>query len=879
MHRVALAALFLSFLHAQTPSGSIQLEVKDPSGAPIEASGTLSGIAGSGFRTDADGRYTAHSLPYGAYKIEISKPGFATQSITVDLQSDTPISRTITLALSSTAYKVDVIAATPLPGSDLALNQIPSPVQIATQADIAKSGALDIADFMNRRLNGVEVNEMQSNPFQPDVNYRGYTASPLLGTPEGISVYLDGVRQNQPFGDVVSWDLIPKNAIESVELMPGSNPLFGLNTLGGALSIQTKNGITSPGLAGQLTYGASGRKAVQAEYGGGKATGFNYFLAANAFHESGWRYDSPSDVRQAFVKLGWRTAATDLSLATVYAYNTLTGNGLQDYRFLQQNYSSVYTIPDTTGNRSPSFNFIARHDFSSTLSVSANAWFRDIRTEGINGNANTDALTSNVYQPSAADQAALTAAGYTGFPTSGANVSNTPFPKWRCIAQVLLNANPDSYCDAITFFSKELQNDFGVSAQLTKRSSRNQLTAGAAFDRGSVDFTQNTQYGYLNPDRTITGVPAFDQGSQVSLHGVTPNWSVFAIDTLSLGKEFTVTLAGRYNRSVIDNTDRLNPVAGPGSLNGNYVFERLNPSAGVTYHPSQWFTLFANYSQASRAPTSIELGCADPANPCSLPNALASDPPLQEVVTSTWEAGARGKFEQNMHWSLDGFRAVNHNDILFVASQQLGTGYFRNFGATEREGIQASVDGRIGRFTTGLDYTLLSATYQSIETFDGTSNNTAQDGVITVHPGNSIPLIPKQSGKAYLDVQATKKFVLNLGMVANSSSYARGNENNAYQQDGKYYLGPGISPGYAVFNFQAHYDLTKRLQLGVEVDNLPNREYYTAAQLATTSFNAQAAFLARPYPVDAAGNYPLQSVAFFSPGAPRRAWVELRLKW
>ena len=63
---------------------------------------------------------------------------------------------------------------------------------------------------MNRRLNGVYLNEMQGNPFQPDVNFRGYTASPLLGTPEGISVYLDGVRQNQPFGDVVSWDLIPR---------------------------------------------------------------------------------------------------------------------------------------------------------------------------------------------------------------------------------------------------------------------------------------------------------------------------------------------------------------------------------------------------------------------------------------------------------------------------------------------------------------------------------------------------------------------------------------------------------------------------------------------------------------------------------------------
>jgi len=892
MHRLSATLLFSLLMQAQSPTGSISIEVKDPSGAPTEASGKLTGPTSITFRT-ANGQYTARNLAYGAYKLDISKNGFTPQSLEIDVQSETPVLRTITLALSATGYKVDVVAATPLPGGDLALNQIPSPVQTATKADIENSAALELGDFMNRRLNGVQVNEMQSNPFQPDVNYRGYTASPLLGTPEGISVYMDGVRQNQPFGDVVSWDLIPKNAIETVELMPGSNPLFGLNTLGGALSIQTKDGITSPGLTGQVTYGSSGRKAVHAEYGGGQATGFNYFLAGNAFHESGWRFDSPSDVRQAFIRLGWRSAVTDLALVTTYAYNTLTGNGIQDYRLLQNNYSSVYTIPDTIGNRSPAFNFIARHDFNGTLTFSGNAWYRNIRTEGINGNANTDSLTGNVYQPSSADQAALSAAGYTGFPTSGANSSNTPFPKWRCIAQALRVDDPDETCDGVTIYSKEVQNDFGASGQITKRNSHHQFTAGAALDRGSVDFTENTQYGYLNPDRAITGVQAWQDGStgidsRVNLHGLTPNWSLFATDTILLGKQLNVTLSGRYNRSTIDNTDRINPVAGPGSLDGDYVYQRFNPSAGVTYNPTPMLTLFANYSQGSRAPTSIELGCADPANPCSLPNALASDPPLKQVVTSTWEAGVRGKFEKDIRWTLDGFRATNRNDILFVASQELGTGYFNNFAETQREGIQASLDGHIQRFTAGLDYTFLDATYQSTETLDGSGNNTNDaalagtpglDGVITVHPGNRIPLIPKQSGKAWLDVQATKKLVLNFGMIANSSSYARGNENNAYQSDGKYYLGPGVSPGYVVFNFQAHYDLTHRWQLAFEVDNLFDRRYYTAAQLATTALTPQGTFLARPYPADSAGDYPLQSATFLSPGAPRRAWVELRLKW
>ena len=142
---------------------------------------------------------------------------------------------------------------------DRSLDEIPAPVQAATERDIEQSGALDLSDFLNRRLNGVYLNEVQGNPIQPDLNYRGYTASPLLGTPQGISVYMDGVRLNQPFGDVVSWDLIPRIAISETTLIPGSNPLFGLNTLGGAISIQTKDGRSNPGTSLALSGGSFGR--------------------------------------------------------------------------------------------------------------------------------------------------------------------------------------------------------------------------------------------------------------------------------------------------------------------------------------------------------------------------------------------------------------------------------------------------------------------------------------------------------------------------------------------------------------------------------------------------------------------------------------------
>lgn len=294
-----LSLIFVSIpvlLQAQSPNGEIRLEIKDPSGAAVSASGTLLNLAGGAaqtFQTDARGTYRFVDLAYGRYRLVINKAGFATQPVVIEVLSATPVVRSVTMALATVESKIQVVAATPLAGTDLASDQIAGAVQMATAIDVQKSGALELGDFMNRRLNGVYLNEMQANPFQPDVNFRGYTASPLLGTPEGISVYLDGVRQNQPFGDVVSWDLIPENAISEITLMPGADPLFGLNTLGGALSIRTKDGVSAPGLEGSFLYGSSNRKQGEASYGGGKATGFNWFFAGNIFHESGWRFDSP----------------------------------------------------------------------------------------------------------------------------------------------------------------------------------------------------------------------------------------------------------------------------------------------------------------------------------------------------------------------------------------------------------------------------------------------------------------------------------------------------------------------------------------------------------------------------------------------------------
>jgi outer membrane receptor protein involved in Fe transport len=348
------------------------------------------------------------------------------------------------------------------------------------------------------------------------------------------------------------------------------------------------------------------------------------------------------------------------------------------------------------------------------------------------------------------------------------------------------------------------------------------------------------------------------------------------------------TASGRYNRTTIDNRDRIDPGGGPGSLDGQYVFERFNPSAGVTFSPVHYLNTYASYSESSRAPTSIELGCADPENPCNLPNALAGDPPLKQVVTRTVEAGVRSGAESRVKWSAGWFWAQNHDDLLFVSSPQTGNGYFKNFGETRRTGVEVHLGGRIGRVTLDGNYTFVNATYRSSETIDGSSNSTSDsafggspgmDGVIQIQPGDRIPLIPQHVVKASADYQVTKKLSFDLGFVAVSTSYARGNENNLSQPDGVYYLWPGTSPGYGLVNLGGRYQLNRRIELFAQVNNLFDHHYYTAAQLAPTGFTNQGTFIARPFPPDVDGNYPLVHGTFYAPGAPFGGWGGMRFKF
>jgi len=459
----------------------------------------------------------------------------------------------------------------------------------------------------------------------------------------------------------------------------------------------------------------------------------------------------------------------------------------------------------------------------------------------------------------------------------------------------VLNDEPAETCNGLINRGQTEQRNGGVSGQFTVREPRHQLTAGGAFDRSSLAFTQSTELAYLNPDRSVTGTGAFANGetggeidgepfdARVNLDGTVQTRSIFATDTIRLQGQWHLTLSGRFNQTTVENRDLISPGGGPGSLDGRHVFSRLNPAAGITYDPSTHLNVYAGYSEGSRAATSIELGCADPEQPCKLPNAMAGDPALDQVVTRTIEAGMRGE-RGRLTWHGSFFHARNEDDILFVTSEQTGFGYFRNFGETRREGIELGATAQLGRVSLGGGYTFLDATFQSEETVNGESNasNDAAvsgapglEGTIHIVPGDRMPLVPRHMIKVFANIQVTSALNIDLDLMGVSSSIARGNENNLHEPDGTYYLGPGDSPGYAVVNFGGRYAITRWLHVVGQINNLFDRRYYTASQLGAMGFTDQETFIARPLP-PINGEFPVQHSTFYAPGSPIRGWIGTR---
>ncbi|KAF3998672.1 TonB-dependent receptor [Glaciimonas immobilis] len=710
--------------------------------------------------------------------------------------------------------EIVVTGTTPLPGLGLPLRDVAASVQSVSGKDITRQHAGNITEFFEQNLSSVTINSAQGNPYQPDVNYRGFTASPLLGTPQGLSVFQDGVRINEPFGDVVNWDLLPQSAIANLQVMPGSNPVFGLNTLGGALAITTKNGRTNPGGQVEVSGGAFGRKTVEVEQGG-TVGNIDYFLTANDSKDKGWADHNPSSVKQFFGKIGYQDAATTASLSLTAADNDLQGMQTIPRAFLD-NRRQAYTFPDKNINRAQLWNLSASHFYNDNLQLSTNAYYRNYRNDNSSSNVNQnyDAITNPV---SANNTRSMVKQGSYGFGTQ------------------------------LSYIGKLGTMD-------------NHIVGGISGDFANSRFKQLRQDANFTASRDTLGLNDFTLGTDAKTHN--SNLSIFVSDTLALNDQWSVTGSGRYNYARVNISDQ---TGNQPLLNSKNTFTRFNPGVGVTYNPNAALTAYATYNEGMRTPTAIELACADPNAPCTLPNNFIADPALKPVIARTGEFGLRGKLGAASGWSGSIFRTALDNDIQFISSSgaSASTGYFQNVGKTRRQGLELAGHTVVGPVGVTISYSYIDATYQTAFVEHSGSNSSANAiGDIAVNRGNKLPGIPQNTLKLRLDYAPTSAWNVGTNFVYRSSIYARGDENN---QDAN-----GKISGYTMVNLDATYLVTKRLQIFARVDNLFNRQYANFGVLGQNYFNGPGRSLD--------GNS-VSNEQFIGPGAPRGGWVGLRYSW
>lgn len=725
-----------------------------------------------------------------------------------------------------TPQVVEVIAPAPLPGHGVDRATLPYNTQVIRRSTIDAAQAENLGDLMQRLLPGTQLNDIQGSPFQSDLTFRGFRASGLIGASQGLSVYLDGVRINEPFGDVVHWDLIPEFALDSVSLVPGANPAFGLNTLGGSIALRTANGRSAPGWRAQLSSGSFQRHRVDVSHGGVTAGGLDHFLSVGVFDEKGWRDDSPGRLGTVSARLGIDTPAGEVAAHVLLGRSTLVGNGLVPlYSFDQDaqrtpdlgslRHQAVYTHPDRTRNRLTQLSLQWRRALDDTWLAEAVAYSRDSRRDTLNGDEAEEG-------------------------------SSAPASLNRTLTR---------------------QRGQGVSVALSGKGGAHRWQFGATADRARVNFEQTEQEGSFTPTRGVLGLADEEPELDAAVQGSSSLLGLYATDTWALRPDTHATVTLRANHARVSNT--LSSVdddthAFEVHPRETFSYRSLNPAIGLTHRLAGGSTLFANVARNTRVPTVIELGCADPEEPCRLPAGLQADPYLKQVRSTSVEAGWRWGTLTGTGGSITVYRADNRDDILFRAVSVTGqSGYFHNFDRTRHQGIDLEWRWQSGPWSLGTSLSHLDATYQASGLLRVGERH------VEVRPGMRIAGLPRQSAKVSIDWRPAAAWTLGADLMAVSRRVTAGNEDGHYE-NGEEETADFSMPGYALVHLRLSWrpPQLKGLEFTARVDNALDRRTSSYGALAETRFTATGAPAATP-----------REAVFAAPGAPRAVFIGLRLKF
>lgn len=724
--------------------------------------------------------------------------------------------------------QVEVVGTSPLPGIGIEKNKLPYDVQTVNDEQIYNGQSLNLSEYMSRNLLGVNVNEIQGSPFQADITYRGFRASGILGSSQGLSVYLDGVRVNEPFGDVVNWDMIPEAAISNVTLVPGSNPVYGLNTLGGALAFTTKSGLTAPGTEVKLQAGSFGRKRADVSYGSKSEDGSHRFISATAFDETGWRDESSGSLGNVFAKIGRVQNDSNWSLSLIAARSNLLGNGLlpsTNYGIdgsatpqggmYETNRRWIYTHPDQTKNELNMLTLNFQRMLDSETELAGMTYLRHSTRRSVNGDVEAD----------------------TG--------------------------------DAVMHYNTTWQTSYGGSVNLTKLKEQHQITSGMSFDASRIRYGSTVADCPLGFDASRAPIQCDPATADTGVRGKSYSIGLYASDTWNLREGTHLTAAGRFNHAGVTSTI-------DGQSKESFTYNSLNPSVGLSHQLNPAINIFANVGQSNRVPTVIELGCANKLIPCNLPTGLQSDPYLKQVIARTIESGLRWNLASDAGVTASFYRTENRDDILFNPSSTIGRGYFDNFPRTRRQGLDLNTYKTVGTVTLQAGYSYLDATYQADGTLFGGQRN------ISVKPGDKIAGLPEHTLKFNADWHITPKFSLGGTAVITSSITTQGNEDKLVGitvTDPVTHIATTTTTstnakidGYTVFHLHANYEAAKGLDYFGRINNLFDTRYETYGMMGMSAFDATGTTN-----LGLTGDSTVSR--FVAPGAPRSFMVGLRYRY
>jgi len=761
------------------------------------------------------------------------------------------------LVLSAPAFAVEndaavdtitVIGTTPLPGSFIDADKLPGANRTLSSQDIARSGTPSVTRALNDQLGSVSLNDDLDDPFQPDILFRGFEASPVLGTPQGLAVYQNGVRINEAFGDTVNWDLFPDIAINRVDVL-SANPVYGLNALGGAVVLTMKNGFTYQGGEAELSGGSWGQRQISLQYGAQDGP-WAVYAAGRALEEDGWRDVSPDSLRQFYGTLGYHQGPLTLDLSFTGANNRLAGQSPAPVQELAVGRSLVFTNPQSTINEVEFVTLNGGYALSDILSVQANAYYREFRQSVVNGNTTNDtACTGDVLAGSLCQSDGLT-------PLAGRG--GGLLPDISSGGTLPIGENDFEQIRSVSV---------GGSLQMTSShrlfDHDNHFALGGSLDSDGTDFQSGAEIGVIGPGLRVAHSGLFVStpegtgwtATPVSLSATTHYYSLFASDTFDVTEALSITASGRFNYAEVDLSDQIGR-----ALSGNNHYGRFNPAVGFTDKLTDGLTFYAGYAENNRVPTPGEIECSDPAAPCLLPSSLSSDPPtLKQVVSHSYEAGLRGSWNA-LSWTAGLFRTDIDDDIYGVATS-ISTGYFQNIGGTRRQGAELGLRYRADGLSLFADYSYVDASFLS-DLLVHSPSNPLQDanGNIPATKGDRLPGIPRHRLKAGADAEVREGWIVGGTVAWVSDRYYRGDEANL--------LAP--LAGYALVNLHSSYDVTQWMTLTLRIDNVFNARYANFGVLGDPSGIGAPGIPASGSSIDP---------RFQSPGAPVSAFGGVKVRF